>query len=125
MKSLSGTSFFRLFDMLAATNNPGLRLDRWAVDDVRFERERHSFSGRTHCYAIDVFMLSRPGRRSWTLMVAKEYWWDGDHKRAIRMQSWSRPIEGSRRDIMAWLRGQEIDLQRQEGVFVDRTKKAG
>jgi hypothetical protein len=41
MKSLSGTSFFRLFDMLATANNPGLRLDRWAVDDVRFERERH------------------------------------------------------------------------------------
>jgi hypothetical protein len=45
MKSLLGTSFFRLFDMLAATNNQGLRLNRWAVDDVRFERERHSFSG--------------------------------------------------------------------------------
>jgi len=47
MKSLSGTAFFRLFDLLAGINNPGLRLDRWAVDDVRFERERHRFSGWT------------------------------------------------------------------------------
>ena len=125
MKNLSGTSFFRLFDMLAASGNPGLRLDRWAVDDVRFQRERHSFSGRTHCFAIDVFILSHPGRRSWTLMVTKEYWWDGDHRRAIRMQSWSRPLAGSRRDIMAWLCGQEIDLRNQTGVFVDRARKAG
>lgn len=125
MKSLSGNSFFRLFDMLTATSNPGLKLDRWAVDDVRIERERHSFSGRTHCFAIDVFMLSRPGRRSWTLMVAKEFWWDGGHKRAIKMQGWSRSIDGSRREIMAWVRGQEIDLQRQTGVFVDRAPKAG
>ena len=113
MKSLSGTSFFRLFDLLVATSNPGLKLDRWAIDDVHFERERHSFSGRTHCFSIEVCMLSRPGRRRWTLMVAKEYWWEGGHKRAIKALRWSRPIEGSRRDIMAWLRTKETVLQRQ------------
>ena len=125
MKTLSGASFFRLFDMLTAASNPGLKADRWAVEDVCFERERHSFSGRTHCFAIDVFMLSRAGRSGWTLMVAKEFWWDGDHKRAIRMQGWSRPIDGRRRDIMVWLRDKEIELQRQTGVFVDRKRKAG
>ena len=107
MKSLSSASFFRVFDLLVGETNPGQKLDGWRVDDVRFERERHSFSGRTHCFAIDVFTVSRPGRRSWALTVVKEYWWDGGHKRSIKTLNWSKPLEGNRRDIMAWLRNQE------------------
>jgi hypothetical protein len=62
MKSLSNASFFRSFDLLVGETNPGQKLDDWKVDDVQFERERHSFSGRTHCYVIDVFTVfaSRP-----------------------------------------------------------------
>jgi hypothetical protein len=107
MKTLSGSSFFRLFDLLLSESSPGPHAVDWTVNDVRFARERHSFSGRSHCFAADVFTLSHPGRRRWTLMVVKEYWWDGGHKRSIRTQTWSKPIEGRRRDIMAWLREQE------------------
>jgi hypothetical protein len=112
MKSLSSTSFFRVFDLLVGETTPGQKSDGWQVDDVRFERERHSFSGRTHCFAIDVFTISHPGRRSWGLTVVKEYWWEGGHKRSIKTQNWSRPINGSRRDIIAWFRAHEDAFQR-------------
>jgi hypothetical protein len=111
-ENLSSASFFQVFDLLVGNGNPGLKLDRWTIDDVYFERERHSFSGRTHCFVIELFVLSRAGRRGWKLIVAKEHWWDGDYKPVIKELRWSRPAEGSRRDIMAWLRAQEIDLQR-------------
>jgi hypothetical protein len=107
MKTLSGSSFFRLFDLLLGETDRAQNSVEWLIDDVRFVRERHSYSGRSHCFAVDVFTLSRPGRHRWALMVVKEYWWDGGHKRSIRTQAWSRPIEGRRRDIMAWLREKE------------------
>lgn len=112
MKNFSSASFFSLFDLLVGIGNPGLKLDQWTIDDVRFERERHSYSGRTHCFVIEMFVLSCQGRRGWKLLVAKEHWWDGGHKRAIKEMRWSRPTEGSRRDIVAWLRTKEIALQR-------------
>jgi hypothetical protein len=57
-------------------------------------------------------LLSRRGRRGWELLVTKEYWWTGGHERAIKTLRWSQQTEGARRDIMAWLRDQEIALQR-------------
>lgn len=101
-----------MFDLLIGTSNPGLKLEAWEVDGVRFERARHSYTGSSHCFAIDVFVLTRPGGRGWRLLVAKEYWWDGGHNRAIRTLRWSQPIAGSRRDIMAWLREREQILER-------------
>ncbi len=112
MKTLASASFFRAFDLLIGTGNPGLRLDDWQAGGVRFERERHSYSGRSHCFTIEVFLLTRPGRHGWQLMVAKEHWWDGGHKRAIKTLRWSQPLGGSRRDILAWLREQEQALER-------------
>ena len=112
MKSLSSTSFFRAFDLLIGETNPGQTRDSWKIDNAHFERERHSFSGRTYCYAIDVFTVSHPGRRAWAMTVVKEYWWDGGHRRPIKTQNWSRPIEGSRRDIIGWFRAHEDAFQR-------------
>ena len=108
MKSLSSPSFFRVFDLLVGTSNPGLKLDHWTIDDVRCTRERHSFVGVTHSYSIDVVSLTRTGR--WQLLVAKEYWWTGDHKRSIKMPRWCQPTAGSRREIMTWLRTREAEL---------------
>lgn len=113
MKTLSDASFFRVFNLLVGTSNPGQKLDSWTIDDVHFERERHTFGGRTYCFAIDVFALSRVGRRGWSLIVVKEFWWDGGHRRSIRTQGWSKLAGGSRRDVMVWLRGQEQRLERQ------------
>jgi hypothetical protein len=107
MKTFFGSSFFRLFDLLLSETNPGQKMDDWTIGDVRVVRERHSFSGSSHCYAIDVFTVSRPGRHRWTLMVVKEYWWDGGHQHTIKTFSWSKQIDGNRREIMKWLRSQE------------------
>jgi hypothetical protein len=112
MKTLSSASFFRVFDLLVGTSNPGLRLDAWDIGGVRVEHERHGYSGRSHCFAIEVFLLIRPGRRGWELIVAKEYWWDGGHRRSIRTSRWSQLIGGSRREVLAWWREQEHALER-------------
>jgi hypothetical protein len=107
MKTLSSSSFFRAFDLMIGTSNPGMKADTWETGGVRIARERHSYSGHFHCFAIDVFLLMRPGRSGWELIVAKETWWNGGHKSAIKTLRWSHPTAGSRRDILAWFQEQE------------------
>jgi hypothetical protein len=123
MKSFARPSFFRLFDLLLATSNPGLKLSRWTYDGVEFERERHSVMGPKHGLAIEIFTLTRAGRRGWTLMVTKEYWWVGEESKALKSLRWARPTSGQRPDIMSWLRTQEAALDRSlstEGVSKSR-----
>jgi hypothetical protein len=112
MKSFARPSFFRLFDLLLATSNPGLKLSRWTYDGVEFERERHSVMGPKHGLAIEIFTLTRAGRRGWRLMVTKEYWWAGEESKALKSLRWARPTSGQRGDIMSWLRTQEAALER-------------
>jgi len=112
MRTLSDSSFFRVFDLLVGTSNPGQKSQNWTIDGVQFECERHTFGGRTHSYAIDVFAISHTGRRRWSLTVVKETWWDGSRTRTIKTQSWSKLIEGSRGDIINWLRAQEHAMER-------------
>ena len=112
MKSLASPSFFRLFDLLVSHTNPGLKVSHWTFDGVEFERERHSFMGPKHGVAIEIFTLMRSGRRGWTLMVSKENWWVGQEGRALKNLRWARATSGQRRDMMAWLRAQELALDR-------------
>ncbi len=110
MKSLARPSFFRMFDLLVSTVNPGLRLTRWTHDGVNFERERHSFTGPRHSVTIDIFTLTRGGRHGWSLMVTKEYWWAGAQGKPFKNSRWARPLGGQRGDLFAWLRKQEAAL---------------
>ncbi len=119
MKTLSGPSFFRTFDLLVGTSNPGLKADQWAVEDVQFTREKHSFSGGTHCFVVEIFFLSRPGRHGWEFMVAKEHWWNDGHKRFIKTLRWSQRTGGEAKNIMTWWRAQETALQRRTEVVID------
>jgi len=112
MKSLASPHFFRLFDLLLSTTNPGLKLLRWTRDGVEFERERHSVTAPKHGLAIEIFTLTRTGRRGWTLMVIKEYWWAGEESKALKNLRWARATSGQRSDIFAWLRTQEVALDR-------------
>ena len=112
MKSFARPSFFRLFDLLLSTSNPGLTLTRWTYDGVEFERERHSFSGPKHGLTIEIITLTRTGRRGWSLMVTKEYWWAGAESKAFKNLRWARPLSGQRADMLAWLRAQEAALDR-------------
>ena len=110
MKNLTSPSFFRFFDLLVGYTNPGLKLPCWTFDGVEFERERHSFMGPRHGVAIEIFTLMRHGRRVWTLIVTKEYWWVGEESKALKNLRWARGTSGQRSDIMAWLREQEATL---------------
>jgi hypothetical protein len=112
VKSLARPSFFRMFDLLLSTSNPGLRLTRWNYDGVEFERERHSFTGPRHGLTIEIVTLTRAGRRGWSLMVTKEYWWVGPDSKAFKNLRWARPLSGQRSELMGWLRAQEAALER-------------
>jgi hypothetical protein len=116
MKSFAGASFFRLFDLLLSESNPGLKSARWTFEGVEFERERHSFNGPKHGLVLEIFTLTRQGRRGWSVMVIKEYWWAGAESRALKNLRWARPTSGSRSDIMSWLRAQEAALERASGA---------
>ena len=84
MKSFAHPSFFRLFDLLLSLTNPGLKRSHWTHDGVDFERERHSVMGPKHGLAIEIFTLRHAGRRGWSLMVTKEYWWAGEESKALK-----------------------------------------
>jgi hypothetical protein len=112
MKSLQRPSFFRMFDLLLSTTNPGFKLTRWTHDGVEFERERHSFTSPRHGLTIEIITLTRSGRRGWSLMVTKEYWWAGAESKAFKNLRWARPLGGLRSDLFAWLRAQEAALER-------------
>lgn len=110
MRSLGDPAFFRLFDLLISLTNRGLKRSHWTHDGVEFERERHSVMGPKHGLAIEIFTLTRPGRRGWSLMVTKEYWWAGEESKALKNLRWARPIGGQRGDILAWLRTQDAKI---------------
>jgi hypothetical protein len=113
MKSLARPSFFRVFDLLLGAANPGLKLSSWVHDGVSWERERHSFSGPKHGLSIEIATLTRPGKRGWSMMIVKEYWWIGTESKALKSLRWAKPVAGQRSDIMGWFRAQESSLDRQ------------
>jgi hypothetical protein len=112
MKSLARPSFFRIFDLLLGTTNPGLKLSSWTLDGVTWERERHSFMGAKHGQTIEIFTLTRPGKRGWSVMIVKEYWWVGKESKAVKALRWAKPIDGQRTDILSWFRAKETELDR-------------
>jgi hypothetical protein len=116
MKNLAQPSFFRVFDLLQGTTNPGLKLSSWSRDGVDWERERHSFMGPKHGQTIEIVTLTKPGRRGWSVMIVKEYWWVGKENKAVKSVRWAKPIDGHRSDIMNWFRAQEAKLDRRFAV---------
>jgi hypothetical protein len=119
VKNFAHPSFFRLFDLLLSLTNPRLEHSQWTHAGVQFERERYSVTGPKHGLVIEIFTLTRPGRRGWSLMVIKEYWWAGKESKALKNLRWARPTSGKRSDILAWLRAQEAKIGRHG--FIDET----
>ena len=72
--------------------------------------------GPRHGLAIEIFSLTRSGRRGWSLMVIKEYWWAGEESKALKNLRWARPTSGQRGDILSWLRAQEAKIGRESFV---------
>jgi hypothetical protein len=113
MKTFASPSFFRAFDLLLSMTNPGQERSRWTFDAVEWERERHSFAGPNHRFAVEVFTLTHPGRDGWRLMVVKEFWWAGREKDALRSISWARPLGERTGNAIAWFRRQQAALERE------------
>lgn len=112
MKNLQRPSFFRFFDLLVSTSNPGLRHTRWTFEGAACQRARHSFTGDGHTFIVETFTLQHGGRRGWALIVVKEYWSFGDDGKGVRTTRWARPLAGKRSDLMGWLRAQEAAFDR-------------
>jgi hypothetical protein len=99
-----------MFDLLVSRGNPRLKRSRWTDAGAEFERERHSFTSARHGIVLDIITASLKGRRGWSLMVTKEYWWGPDDK-PFKNLRWARPLSGQRSDLFAWLRAQEAALE--------------
>jgi hypothetical protein len=112
VKNFTSPSFFRLFDLLMSTHNPGFKRSKWTLEGVDCARERHSFTGQQHGFAVEIITFAHAGRRGWTLMVVKEYWWIGAEGKDTKLLRWARPTSGRRSDIIAWFRAQEASLER-------------
>jgi hypothetical protein len=125
MKNFASPSFYRTFDLLLGTINPGAKLSYWTYSDVEWVRDRYSITGRTHGIIIEIFTLTRPGRRGWSVMVTKEHWWVGADSQPIKNSHWARPTSGRRSDIMEWFRDQELELERGSQSIPRATSRAG
>jgi hypothetical protein len=119
MKTFASPSLFRTVDLLLATANPGLKLSHWTQDGVDWERERHSFTGRSHGFAVEVATMTRPGRQGWTMIVVKEFWWAGNHGRELRSSRWAQLLSGRRKDALCWMREQERTMERESERYAE------
>lgn len=120
MKSLVRPSFFRMFDLLVSSTNPGMKRTRWTHDGVEFERERYSFTSSRQGLVIEIFTLTQIGRRGWSLLVSKEYWWTGPDAKPLKNLRWARSLSGERNDLFAWLRAQEAELERSLSLELEK-----
>jgi len=123
VKTLASRSFFRTFDLLLAAANPSLTLSCWSHDGVACERERHSFSGGRHGFAVEVVTMTWPGRQGWTLMVVKEFWWAGNREKELRSTRWAQLLSGRREDAIAWMRkqGERFDREPEPSTAARRS----
>jgi hypothetical protein len=59
MKNLAHPSFFRVFDLLVAETNPGLKRSSWTHDGVAWERERQADAFTSPGFTALFAMLRR------------------------------------------------------------------
>lgn len=110
MKKIGDASFFRIVDRLLSAGTGRVPRTHWSVDGVEWQRERHSFSGATHGFTIEVTTAERSARPGWRLRVVKEYWRDGRGESTRDLQ-WAQVEAGSRAEIVEWLKRQERALE--------------
>ena len=108
---LGDAKFFNLFALLASTSNPA-RADRWQVDEVNWSRERTSQRAALHAFQIDLHILRHVRRKPWTLLVARETWWEGNAREPFRDGRWVHLSEGARADVIKWFSAREAALER-------------
>jgi hypothetical protein len=110
MKNFASPSFYRTFNLLLGTINPGAKVSYWAYDGVE--------------WVLDIFTLTRPGRCGWSVMVTNEHWWAGTETVPIKNSRWARPTSGRRSDLMEWFREQELELDRGSQAILRTTSRS-
>jgi hypothetical protein len=113
MKCFASLSFFRTFDVLLSTSNPGKERSRWKFDGVESERERNSLASPNYSVALEIFTLMLPGRDGWRLIVIKKFWWAGTQKDPLKSIRWARQLGGGAGSAIAWFRRQQAAIERQ------------
>lgn len=106
MRTFADPSLFRLIYILLGEAHSDLRRTKWSYRGIDWQRERHSFSSSSSGFAIDRYLMTKPHPGSWSLIVVKEMWWDGNDK-VIRSVQWAKPLSGNRAKILEWLRAEE------------------
>jgi len=106
VRSFAAPSLFRLLHILLGEAGVDLRRTRWNHRGVDWLRQRHSFTSSTASFAIDQYLITKPGANGWTLLFVKEMWWDSDDK-SIRSTQWAKPLSGPRAKVLDWLKAEE------------------
>jgi hypothetical protein len=125
MRGLNSRSFLSQWRTLCAHSNPSHLKDRWQVDGVEWTRERHSHWGEHYSLQLEVHRLDhRWGNRlDWRILVVVERWWGSDREKCIRETCWCRPIAGSAKQVLAWMKAQ--DPERASRTSVSDTPRNG
>jgi hypothetical protein len=112
MRRIGDASFFRIADRLLAPRASRDQAVEWVIDGVRWQRERHSYSGATHSFTAEVTTGRNTQAPPWTLLIVKEYWRKGEGGDDIKSLQWAHVTAGRRTDVVAWLKRQERSLDR-------------
>ncbi len=79
---------------------PGCRGEqKWTVRGVACARTRHSFSGASYGFDLDVL---RVASRGWEILIVTEFWRDAQD-RPMQHPKWLKLISGSNKDVLRWL----------------------
>jgi hypothetical protein len=110
MKAFGDASFFRLFNSLVAEAGTGMGVFAWTHCGIQWVRNRHTFGHQLYSFGTDTFLLTRPGARSWSLLVVKEFWQDTSGT-SLRSGQWAKPLLGRKTDIRHWIQQEEKRLR--------------
>lgn len=112
MRGVNDPNFFNAWQILYRETCPSATHSLWHAGDVEWRKDRHSFFGSSYAVSNEVHTLRRsaPGG-AWVLVVVIENWWDG-RREPIKTTTWARAIEGSAKDIVAWMRQHERNSTR-------------
>jgi hypothetical protein len=107
MRGVNDPNFFNAWQILHRETCPSPTHSLWHAGDVEWRKDRHSFFGSLYAVSNEVHTLRRSAPNGgWVLMVVIENWWDG-RRESIKTTTWARAIEGSAKDIIAWMRARE------------------
>ena len=104
MKRIGDTGFFAMFDLAIGPTAKVGQPAKFTLGSAELVRSRHSHAGEVYDFTIEVTALSRSQKPEWNMLVAREYWWNGQNGEAIRAHRWAKVLSGSQAEIMRWLR---------------------